>query len=265
MKRKIRGWIYNNFPGIAGAFPYYGTTVYFPKNSLVFQLACEQGVYEHSNLLLLLSLIKPNSTFIDIGANIGLMSVPILFSTKSCKVISIEPSPNASPYLKKTWGNSKFRDRWTIIDRAAGNRDGVIDFYMSSEKESAFDGAKDTKRMGKAKKGSVPVTTVDHIWESEGRPNVTAIKIDVEGYEIEVLRGAVQCLKETRSPVLLEINEVNLLAHELRPEILLDFANDNEYSLFSAPYLIPINSYSALGAQLLLSESFLMLPNGRGL
>jgi len=60
-RRKIKKWLFGSCPGIKGAFPYYGVKVYFPKNSLIFQLACEQSVYEHENIKMLLSLIKPDT------------------------------------------------------------------------------------------------------------------------------------------------------------------------------------------------------------
>src|SRR5438105_1195291 len=77
-------------------FRYFGTLVFFPKNSLVFRLACEAGIYETAVLKVINRLIRPGTTYMDVGANIGLMSVAVLASREDCQVISIEASPTAA-------------------------------------------------------------------------------------------------------------------------------------------------------------------------
>jgi hypothetical protein len=50
----------------------------------------------------------------------------------------------------------------------------------------------------------VPMTTLDAEWIAAGRPEVSALKIDVEGGELDVLRGASELLASQRPAVLLE-------------------------------------------------------------
>src|SRR5438132_996545 len=92
-------------------FDYFGTKIYFPRNSVLFKLVCVQGIYEDQYLRILLKLCqKPDSVFFDVGANIGLLSVPILATNPSAQVVSFEPSPNSLPYLLKTREESKFSE-----------------------------------------------------------------------------------------------------------------------------------------------------------
>jgi FkbM family methyltransferase len=47
-------------------------------------------------------MAKPDTTVFDVGANIGLMAIPLLTHVPECRVISFEPSENSVPYLRKT-------------------------------------------------------------------------------------------------------------------------------------------------------------------
>ena len=72
-----------------GEFNYYGEQVYFPTDSLIFRIAMEEGgVYERDNLKLIQLFLKPGTTLFDVGANIGMMAVPILYSQPGLKVLS---------------------------------------------------------------------------------------------------------------------------------------------------------------------------------
>ncbi|MFZ3136823.1 MAG: FkbM family methyltransferase [Thermodesulfovibrionales bacterium] len=260
LKRKFRKWLYGKCPGIRGAFPYYGTTVYFPKNSVIFNMACDQGTYEHEIVRLLLTLVKPNTYFFDVGANIGLISVPILFHIESSQVVSFEPSPNALPFLMHTFEESKFRNRWKVIGKAANDQVGEVKFTIASVALGAYDGIHDTMRAGSVRTINVPATTLDLEWEQISCPNVSAIKIDVEGAELLVLKGAQNCIENCQPYILLEWNAFNFAPYHSQSKDLLSFAKDINYKLFSAPHLIPIDDETTLAVQMLKTENFLLVP-----
>ncbi|MEI6429389.1 MAG: FkbM family methyltransferase [Pseudanabaena sp. ELA607] len=260
IRKSIKQWLYGKCPGFAGAFPYFGTKVYFPKNSLLFKLACQQGIYENQNLDILSLLIKPNSTYFDVGANIGLMSIPILYRDNSCRVVSFEPSPNTLDFLNRTAESSNFSDRWTIVGKAAGSQVGTLDFFIASPDMGAYDGFKDTKRENTNNRIQVPVTTIDIEWEALGKPPVSVIKIDVEGAELLTLEGAVNCIEKEKPYVLLEWNAENLKAYNYSTESLLIFAEQHNYQVCSLPDLIPIFDPELLKIHMNKTESFLLFP-----
>lgn len=260
LRKEIKKWLYGNCPGFAGSFPYYGTKVYFPKNSLVFRLACEQGIYENKNLILISGLIRPNTVYFDVGANIGLMSIPLLYSYPSCNVVSVEPSPNTLPFLIQTAKNSKFGNRWHIVGKAAGNMIGSLDFYTASLELGAYDGFQDTKRAGHTSIVNVPVTTIDKEWELMNFPPVSVIKIDVEGGELQAMQGAINCINQEKPYILLEWNSTNLEAYKCEPERLLKFAEAVNYEVFSLPYIVPVTNPRMLNFQMCITESFLLAP-----
>src|SRR5262249_50099124 len=108
-------WIYGHCPGLSGAFPYFGTRVFFPKNAFIFKIVCSEGIYEHELLRQIEGVLRPGSWYFDVGANVGLMSVPVLSMRNDVRVLSIEASPNSHPYLHKTWSESPWKDRWTTV------------------------------------------------------------------------------------------------------------------------------------------------------
>jgi FkbM family methyltransferase len=263
IRRKIKQLIYGKFPTLAGSFPYYGTKVFFPKDSLIFKMACEQGIYEKNNLKVISTFIAPNSVYFDVGSNIGLMSIPILHNHPTCKVVSVEPSPTTLEFLRLTAKGSKFTNRWHIVGKATGNSIGSADFAMATADQGAFDGFQDTKRGGKTTKVSVPVTTIDSEWEEIDKPNVSFIKIDVEGSEIETLRGAVNCILQNQPCLLVEWNLLNLSAYNYSPNILLEFCRDINYDVIALPSLVPVLGSACLQLHMLTTENFLLAPKGK--
>jgi FkbM family methyltransferase len=260
LRKSVKKWLYGSCPGFAGSFPYFGTRVYFPKGSLIFEGACEQGIWEKDLVGILISLARPNTTYFDIGANIGLTSIPVLFSCPECRAVSFEPSPGALPYLQRTTEGSGYGDRWLAVGKALGDKIGRTDFFTSPSAASIFDGMRDTKRTGKTKKISVPVTTLDVEWAALNYPKVSVIKIDVEGAELQTIRGALQCIAREQPLILFEWNATNLQAYDCDPQSILYLAQKLGYRLFSLPGLLPVPDSTMLILQMLLTESFILVP-----
>ena len=259
--KALKHWYYDKCPGVAGSFPYYGTKINFRPGSMLFRVACEQGVYEAANLDILTNLARPGAWHFDIGGNIGLMAAPILALVPECHVLSCEPSVNVLPYLQKTAAESPFSDRWTVVPKAIGARTGTVKFTLNSPANSPYDGMRATGRLpSDCHEVEVELTTIDAEWKRLGSPRVSAIKIDVEGAELDVLKGAGECLKVERPPVLLEWNADNLAAYKCPPENLLAFARDIDWQVFAMQNLVEVKTPRELSWQLLRTESFFLAP-----
>ena len=258
-KRWIKFQAHQILPWLRGRFGYFGTTVYFPPGSWSFAMACEQGIYEWENVQLLRTLMRPGTWMFDVGANIGLMAVPVLSGVPESRVVSFEPSPNSAPWLKKTVWGSHYGERWRMVEKAASESRGHLEFTLSPQQASYFDGLVNTQRVGGGKRVQVQTTTLDAEWRALGRPEVAVIKIDVEGWETSVLKGAEELLLCQKPAVLLEWNAKNLKAARVNPGSLLALTKSIGYQVFTPQEFMPIHDELALQMQMLRGETFLLL------
>jgi FkbM family methyltransferase len=248
----------------SGKYPFFGHWVFFPKNSLLINVLRKTGDFEPQTHQLLWQFARKNTTFFDVGANIGLLSIPILSIAPDVEVVSFEPSPAVLPFLKKTWLQSPFQSRWHIIEKALGNYEGTTSFSQHQKLgDDAYDGIRPTHRRGETKTVEIPITTLDTVWRERATPSVSLIKIDVEGAELAVLEGASACIAACRPIIITEWNRINLSAYNIRPAALWEWAMTNNYSIFVIPHLYKIDSAFALDAACSLLEYCLLIPNER--
>lgn len=258
LRKTIKRLLYGRCPLTSGSFPYFGVKTYFPPRSLSFHAACDQGIFEQANVHLLQSLVRPGTTMFDVGANIGLMAIPILKFQPDCRVVSFEPSENVLPSLRRTLSESPFRDRWQLVEMAATSIEGSVEFSLSPKTESLYDGLRNTRRSTSSATTTVAATTIDAVWRSLGKPEVSAIKCDVEGADLDVLQGAHECLQATNAAVLIEWNATNLAAYGREVFEIIGFAHRAGYRLFAVPGYTEVTDGLMLRLQMLETESFLL-------
>lgn len=264
MKRRLKKWLYGSCPGIAGAFPYFGARIHFPKGSIVFEAACAQGIYEPANVKAMQILARDDSWVLDIGANIGLMSVPVLAARPGVRVISVEASPGTAQFLSKTRDASTYRDRWELVFKAMGSAAGTASFHVGAPEAGAYDGLQPTGRAAAENVVSVEVTTVDLEWARRGRPDISVIKIDVEGAEYDVLQGAKACIAQCRPAMIVEWGPRNIGAYDRSMNDLLIVACQLGYRVWALPHLAEICDPVALQVHASVTESYLMFPDAQG-
>jgi FkbM family methyltransferase len=128
--------------------------------------------------------VTPGSTAVDVGAHLGYFTLLAARAVgTSGRVLAIEPNPATLPLLRRNVTNNGFEDRVTIVDRALAAHTGRMTFYRSP--------AGDTSSLHQQDAGDQPVevetVTLDELVAEPTR--LSAIKIDVEGAEGEVLQG----------------------------------------------------------------------------
>ncbi len=135
---------------------------------------------------------------IDVGGNVGLFSLTMAALGYE-KIHAFEPVPFNYERLEKNLArNERYQHAVKLMKCAAGEAVGTISFLVNSISPGLC-------RIGDASKAGpnekcvvVPVTTLDLYCQEQGIDRVDFLKIDVEGHERTVLRGASRMLKEHR-------------------------------------------------------------------
>lgn len=148
--------------------------------------------------------LRPGDVFIDVGAHWGMMS----FSAATrypgnVHVIAIEAHPENSARLFKGAQVNKLQGDIEVIAAAAGDRQGLVPLaFNTTMGHSVLEGPSRTFEGGRL---FVPMTTVDEILAQRpglGQRNVV-LKIDVEGYEPEVIKGCKDLLASGRVKLIM--------------------------------------------------------------
>lgn len=153
------------------------------------------------------STVQSGWTCFDVGANIGLTSIFMASSATNVKVFAFEPSPVTLRYLSANAANAG--NEIKVIPLAVGDKKGNVDFTelpgFGAGSHILAAGGKHPG-MQDASTISVPVITLDEWCCDNAIERLDLLKIDVEGYEINVLRGAKETLRRFRPLVILEFN-----------------------------------------------------------
>jgi FkbM family methyltransferase len=130
------------------------------------------------------SVLRSGMTVVDIGANAGLLARHFRrIVGKSGMVFAFEPDPSVFEFAK--FNNRRFANVEVIQSAVSDNEQPAV-FYLNYE-SSASNSLFGRSRTGESM--TVPCTSLDAFLKSRGDPEVDLVKIDVEGAELQVLRG----------------------------------------------------------------------------
>jgi FkbM family methyltransferase len=192
-----------------------------------------KNIYEESETKLIVEHLQHlrNPVVLDIGANIGLISLNICHYVSHAVCYAFEPSPIQFGYLLKNLKENKLEDRIYPFNIALGDHTGVARFYTHGPKNSSGDGLIDTGRAGPSSVIEVKMTTLDQWWLDNNKPEVSFLKLDTEGAELQVLKSAADFLRHCRPVVLIEICYLNYEKYGVTFEDHIQLLNDYQYTL----------------------------------
>ncbi len=190
-------------------------------------------------------LVSPDNVVFDVGANVGLYVRALIQQCKAKKVIAFEPATENRAYLERNIRLGNCQDRVQVVSVALADYDGMDEFQVDDV--SSTSGVLNIVTQGKAsisrrrfgfppKTETVTVARLDTLVESGALPVPQVIKLDVEGAEERVLRGAARTLERHAPLLVIELHGAEVSHGVVR--LLLDgaysvfglFTSEKEYS-----------------------------------
>jgi FkbM family methyltransferase len=174
----------------------------------------QQG-YEAEEFSLVKGIIASSRTFVDVGANTGIFSIFAAKVNPALKVLSFEPHPTNYARLQQNVALNQLNNVRTF-PLALGQAETTIQFTIPADNSlsttASVNEAFATHFHGvQQKKVDVSQVKLDSILSGENISHQDLIKIDVEYYELEVLKGATRVLSRIRPLLLVEILDYSAL------------------------------------------------------
>ncbi|EMV2329750.1 FkbM family methyltransferase [Escherichia coli] len=186
------------------------------RGDMISNYASNYGEWCEVEVDLYKTLLSEGSNVIEIGANIGLHTIPLSKICGKGSIICFEPQP---PIFNMLCGNLAMNNILNVMpyNKAVGDRCGSVVIPVSSydkpwnygsfsiEKGYNSEGDYDASPAQQC----IDLITIDAFTESTGL-KVDFIKIDVEGYELNCIRGAVNTIKDNRPAIFCEAINKNI-------------------------------------------------------
>jgi FkbM family methyltransferase len=175
-------------------------------------------------------LVRPGDVVYDCGANLGLYCRHLAGTLGAGRVVAFEPSADNRRLLMENLALGNIADRVTVLPMALSDEDGMADFQVDDMQSASGTLSKVTggaPSVGRRNLGLAPLTEqvlcrrLDTVVAEERLPPPDVIKIDVEGAEGLLLRGAAGLLRDRGPRLLVELHgagmarDVVTLLHDL--------------------------------------------------
>jgi FkbM family methyltransferase len=201
--QKLRKLLSKRFPELAGAYHAFRISQELRKHSVkttpfgfrfMGNSRMQSGEFEPEETHLLQHLAPKIDVFIDVGANIGYYAC--LMRSLEKLVVAVEPSRQN---LDQLFANLA-ENHWTdveVLPLGLAAKPGILKIYGGGTAASLIP---NWAGQSGVLHETIPVNTLDNMLGTRFRGRRLLVKIDVEGVELDVLRGAEQTLALSPSP-----------------------------------------------------------------
>jgi len=160
------------------------------------------GVYEAGTISVIRKILKEGDIFVDVGANIGSIScLASRFVGKKGHVFAFEPHPETYKILEYNIRINNLSNV-TTFNVALGSKISKGKIYDRLNMNRGAATLLRSRNVREEEGYEIEITTIDSLIENGLLPPPTLIKIDVEGFELEVLKGAEKLLRSDQAPML---------------------------------------------------------------
>jgi len=197
--------------------PHVGWLLYPAGDDVALFL--RQGWFEFDLQTFLFLYLRPGDTFVDCGAHAGLYSVLAgkLIGPQGT-LVSVEPNPAVCSLLRRNLESNGIAGS-VIAEAAAYSASGTMKFYPGREGRTAYGSLMPEDELESFI--TVATTTVGELCRGAGVVQADVVKLDVEGSEIEAVRGLTSTARDISFPLLIvEFTEANLKRANSGTELL---------------------------------------------
>ena len=200
-------------------------------------ISTELQIYESHEPLtthLMINELKQNMICIDLGSNIGYYAViESNIVGESGKIFAIEPSPVNFPILKSNLENQKMNN-FLAYNIAIGDKNENMEFIISSKSNWSKIRMNNEKINSEDKIIKIPVKTLDSFVQENDIKKIDILRMDVEGFEYNIIVGANNVLEKYKPKIFVEIHKM-YLGKEKTCKIFNDLKNKG----YEIKYYIP--------------------------
>tara|TARA_R110000850_G_scaffold116505_6_gene232342 strand:- start:1436 stop:2275 length:840 start_codon:yes stop_codon:yes gene_type:complete len=190
-----------------------------------------RGAHDWAPIFVLEKFLKKGDTFVDVGANQGEYS---LWAARKVgtpgKVVAFEPMQQLYDQLTENIRlNEAFHKTISPVKLGLSDKKGEVILYASADSNEGTNTIYNTDKFN-IEIGKIQLDTLDEQLKELNVNEVNFLKIDVEGAELQVLKGAINTIKNHRPILLLEINKDACIAGGYLPEDILELLKPFNYS-----------------------------------
>lgn len=199
------------------------------------------GPYEKFQGTILLELAKESSEFLDIGANMGYYSLAAPTVNSRIKVHAFEPQPNIYSALSKNISLNNLNHRVELHNLGLGSKESVMTMFIPPFTGSGGGSMANLHQdEGSPQEVEVRVKVLDEYLGSVCKPDL--VKIDVEGYEFEVISGGMRLISQSRPTIIIELLRKWMKPFGKHPQDVVELLAQEGYQIYaiSTDSLVPI-------------------------
>ena len=187
----------------------------------------------------LFAICKENFNILDIGANIGFTVLKFAQQAKLGKIVGFEPDPFNYSCCIHNLQQNKFENA-AVLNIGLGSEDTILDLEFRTPGNRS---GNRIRPFGSNPAVKVQVKNLDIFFPQLSMDHLDLVKIDVEGYEMQVLRGSEGTLRKFRPVLFIEIDNDNLMDHGDSAESVIHFIKRRGYqSIIHAESLQPLTN-----------------------
>lgn len=187
----------------------------------------------------LFQLLKPHFKIIDVGANIGYLSLNFAMRCPQGIVYAFEPDSETFRKLSENVQLNSFNNIH-VFKTAVGAHTGTGELYKIYESNPGANRILHDRPPGHALSETVSIATLDDYDTQERFGDVSLIKIDVEGFELFVLQGARNLIKRCKPILFVELVDQNLLLQGCSGDAILKYVEELGYRVLDGKTMGPL-------------------------